>query len=198
MAGRKRKFSKEEMLEKGVVLFWKKGFHTCSTQDILDELQINKGTLYQTFQSKEHFFAMCIMYAEDQWLEKCTQRIDTSERPIEIIKEIILSNYKETVEQRAMGCLLGNTLIESAFVNEELKNLAAGYLEELKRLFTTGLQRAVALNQLPSETNVAAKADILLTLWNGINITKRMDRSDDELKQIINHTLISLNLTTND
>jgi TetR/AcrR family transcriptional repressor of nem operon len=194
MAGRKRKFTEEELLAKGVTLFWKKGYHACSTQDILTELDINKGTLYQTFQSKEHFFALCIRYAEDQWLETCTARIKVSESPLEIIEEIIISNCQQTQERRAMGCLLGNTLMENTFLNEELKNLAAHYLESLRTLFTLSIERAIMLHQLPSSTNVAATADILLTLWNGINITKRMNRSNQELKQIIQHTLNSLNL----
>ena len=44
---------KEKILEKSIVLFEKKGFSETSIQDIVDELNVTKGTFYYYFKSKE-------------------------------------------------------------------------------------------------------------------------------------------------
>lgn len=44
---------KEKILEKSIMLFEKKGFSETSIQDIVNELEVTKGTFYYYFKSKE-------------------------------------------------------------------------------------------------------------------------------------------------
>lgn len=195
MAGRKRKYTEQELITKGTILFWKKGFENCSTQEILSELDINKGTLYQTFGSKEHFFITCLKNAEDEWMVNFSKEIKHSEQPLILIKELLIANCVEDEDKRSMGCILGNTLMESSNGNEKLKTLSLHYLESLRHLFKEALTKGKALGMINESIETEEAADILLNLWNGINLTKRMNRSAQQLEGIVTHTLLSLQIS---
>ncbi|MEM9921565.1 MAG: helix-turn-helix domain-containing protein, partial [Bacteroidota bacterium] len=53
---RSKNFDRQEVLQKAVELFWQKGFHATSMQDLVDHLEINRGSMYNTFGGKEQLF----------------------------------------------------------------------------------------------------------------------------------------------
>ncbi len=42
-------FDESEVLNKATNLFWKKGYHATSIQDLVNHLGINRGSLYDTY-----------------------------------------------------------------------------------------------------------------------------------------------------
>jgi len=49
-------FNEEETLTKAMNLFWKKGYHATSVQDLVDYLGINRASLYCTYGGKKELF----------------------------------------------------------------------------------------------------------------------------------------------
>ena len=56
--GRPKNFSREEVLQKAIPLFWRRGFADTSLQDLEKATGVNKSGLYSEFASKEEIFAM--------------------------------------------------------------------------------------------------------------------------------------------
>jgi TetR/AcrR family transcriptional repressor of nem operon len=56
MAGRNPSYDLDEVLEKGISLFWRKGFHAVTISDIVNHTGINRFSFYEKFGSKEEFF----------------------------------------------------------------------------------------------------------------------------------------------
>ena len=58
---RTKQFCEIETLEKAVELFWNKGFHATSMQDLVSHLGINRASLYATYGDKSDLFkkALC-------------------------------------------------------------------------------------------------------------------------------------------
>ena len=57
---RTKQFNREEILEKALEIFWRKGFHATSMQDLVNFLGINRASLYDTFGGKKKLFLECI------------------------------------------------------------------------------------------------------------------------------------------
>lgn len=57
---RVKTFSREEVVEKAMRLFWEKGYESTSLSDLTEHLGIGKGSFYATFSSKEELFNLCI------------------------------------------------------------------------------------------------------------------------------------------
>src|SRR6201987_1406862 len=65
--GRPKKFSREEVLEKAMPIFWKRGFADTSLQDLERATGVNKSGLYTEFRDKEDLFVACLRrYLESQ------------------------------------------------------------------------------------------------------------------------------------
>src|SRR5258708_8198950 len=64
---RPKSFSREEVLEKALPVFWKHGFSDTSLQDLERATGVNKSGLYTEFRDKEDLFVACLRhYLESQ------------------------------------------------------------------------------------------------------------------------------------
>ena len=185
MAGRKAKYEQEVLLKKASEIFWEKGYSNCSTSDLLSALDINKGTLYNFFGSKQKLFIQCLSYLEDDSFNQVENNIKSSETPFDVIADIFYSICTEDEKKRQMGCVLGNTLIESANTNKELAAFAEQYLLRLKGLFLLGINSAISKGQVTINCSPDQAALVLLNFWNGIQITKRLPYTEKDLKGLI-------------
>src|ERR1700733_5824403 len=70
--GRPKNFSREEVLEKAMPVFWKHGFADTSLQDLERATGGNKSGLYTEFRDKEDLFVACLCHyletQEKRWL----------------------------------------------------------------------------------------------------------------------------------
>ena len=65
--GRPKNFSRGEVLEKAMPVFWKHGFADTSLQDLERATGVNKSGLYTEFRDKEDLFLACLRrYLENQ------------------------------------------------------------------------------------------------------------------------------------
>ena len=112
-----------------------------------------------------------------------------AENPLEFIKVFFLSMADRTSDQNQKGCYAGNTLVESSYVDEELKELAISLLKEFEVEFEKALKLAQEMGLLSEEKSPQVLANYLLNLWNGINVTLRMDPDKDSYKSMIEMNL---------
>src|SRR6202041_3357362 len=65
--GRPKSFSREEVLDEAMPVFWKHGFADTSLQDLERATGVNKSGLYTEFRDKEDLFLACLRhYLESQ------------------------------------------------------------------------------------------------------------------------------------
>src|ERR1700742_3700373 len=60
--GRPKNFSREEVLEKAMPVFWTHGFSDTSLQDLERATGVNKSGLYAEFRDKEDMFVACLRH----------------------------------------------------------------------------------------------------------------------------------------
>lgn len=64
---RPKEFDPNEALERAMLLFWEKGFQATSMRDLVQAMGINRGSLYDTFGSKEELYQAAIdRYCDEQ------------------------------------------------------------------------------------------------------------------------------------
>ena len=67
---RQTTFNKDQVLQDATSLFWKKGFHQTSIQDLVDTLGVNRASLYNTYQDKYGLFMSCYIAYRKQVLNQ--------------------------------------------------------------------------------------------------------------------------------
>lgn len=190
MAGRKKAFTEENVLQCAAAVFMVKGYEAASTEELLQAMKINKGSLYHNFGSKRNLFIRVLHFYSEKYVDGFARRLDESADPISEIRNSFLDvARKGTRATFSQGCFLGNTILEQACLDKELQKIAAGTLKKLERVYCKHIKQAQATRQLQTKAEPGTLARHLTNLWNGINITARMYSSSKELLPVINMNL---------
>lgn len=188
MAGRHKQFEEAEVLEKAMQLFWKKGYEATSTEELLHAMEINKGSLYNTFKSKKELFVRVVDFFGDFVLKHIEKVILSQENRIEGIKHLFRNICRDTPEDRERGCFLGNAVSELSNIDSDMERRAVARLRQMEDLFSKYLQQSKDEGYLKTETAVQVLALHLVNLWNGLYVTLRMSDMK-ELRDVIDMNL---------
>ncbi len=186
MAGRYKTFNEAKVVRRALDVFWAKGYEATSTQDLLKAMKLNKGSLYNTFNSKRELYILAIeAYAADS-LAKLKQDIDASEVPVNVVKDFIFSACEPCKpSDDDKGCFLVNAVTEMASLDKELAKKAARKLEKVEKLFLYAINTAIERQQLQLTVAPDVLSKFLINQWNGINMTRKMYKDKNELRKIV-------------
>ncbi|OHX64860.1 TetR/AcrR family transcriptional regulator [Flammeovirga pacifica] len=192
MAGRPKIFNREEVLDKSIQLFWEKGYEQTSTVELLKAVQLNKGSLYNEFNSKEELFIEGLKQLETKALNAFEDKLKTSDQPLNEIKLLFKSIIDSNNEDNCKGCILGNTIMEFAGQNPQIVKEASFYIVKLELLFEEYIEKAKNNEQFSSEHSSKDIAQYLINFWNGINVSRRVYQEASVLENMINFHLTIL------
>jgi TetR/AcrR family transcriptional repressor of nem operon len=186
MTGRPKIYDEQEVVTKARKVFWEKGYTAASTEEVLAAMGIGRGSFYLAFEGgKKELFEKAIKQFHRDSFEKFEKNVRESKEPLGPIREFFRSIAKDTVHTHKMGCLIGNTIVEMSLMDTYLEQEAILILKEVEELFATTIRKTQASGQLKNKTNPEMLARHLITLWNGLNITRRMYPDNAILQPLI-------------
>jgi len=162
--GRPKNFSREEVLEKAMPVFWKHGFADTSLQELERATGVNKSGLYTEFRDKEDLFVACLRH----YLESQGKRGLLTKEPLgwKNVETFLKNGPLSKGEQQ--GCFSVNSMREFAILPDE----AYGVVTENRAL----LQRLLAKNIEAEKPRMAASAiaEIVLSFFSGLCIERNL------------------------
>jgi TetR/AcrR family transcriptional repressor of nem operon len=175
-----------------VNLFWASGYEATSTEDLLDGMKINKGSLYHAFGSKKELFSRCLDFFASHSLKAIETKLKEAKSPVEGIRNFFLDLATANNQAHQNGCFMGNSLAELANIDKQLKEKAIANLMAMENLFYEYIEEAKKSRELKTKEDARMLARYLITLWNGINITRRMYPKKELLEPVIKMQLAVL------
>jgi TetR/AcrR family transcriptional regulator, copper-responsive repressor len=158
--GRPKGFSREEVLEKAMPVFWKHGFADTSLQELERATGVNKSGLYTEFRDKEDLFVACLRH----YLQSQGKRGLLTREPLgwKNVETFLKNGPLNKGEQR--GCFSVNSMREFAILPDE----AYGVVAENRKL----LERLLAMNIEAEKSRMApsAIAEMVLSFFSGLCI----------------------------
>jgi TetR/AcrR family transcriptional regulator, copper-responsive repressor len=162
--GRPKNFSREEVLEKAMPVFWSHGFSDTSLQDLERATGVNKSGLYTEFRDKDDLFLACLRH----YLKSQEKRGLLTREPLgwKNIETFLKNGPRNKGEQQ--GCLSVNSMREFAI----LPNEAYGLVTENRAL----LQHLLAMNIEAEKPTMApsAIAEMVLSFFSGLCIESNL------------------------
>lgn len=162
--GRPKNFSREEVLEKAMPVFWKRGFSDTSLQDLERATGVNKSGLYTEFRGKEDLFVACLR----RYLESQEKRGLLTKEPLgwKNVEAFLKNGPLNKGEQQ--GCFSVNSMREFAILPDEVY----GVVTENRAL----LQRLLAMNIEAEQPKTApsAIAEMVLSFFSGLCIERNL------------------------
>ena len=161
-------FDRSKALNKALALFWRKGYQATSLADLLAAMEIGRSSFYAAFTDKRTFFIECL----DLWAARTLDLIEHARAhrpPVDALQDFF---ERSVVTARGAtahwGCMLVNTVLEMAGVDEELAGRASHHLGEMQRVFQTCLRHAGATPARAEEL-----AAMLMLFNEGIRVSSR-------------------------
>ena len=168
-------FNHQQAVDKALLLFWRKGYQATSMSDLVDAMEISRSSFYSAFKDKRSLFLLCLdLFGERtcQVLQKARIQMAAIDA-LQFFFERHLSGPRP--QQASLGCMLVNTVLEMAGVDDELSDRASEHLVEMQNLFEDCLGDAGCQ---PEQAH--ALAGVLMLLNEGIRVAsrRRMKRQD--------------------
>jgi TetR/AcrR family transcriptional repressor of nem operon len=185
---RSKAFNKDEILFKALRLFWERGFHATSVDDLVDTLGISRSSLYATFGDKNKLFTLCLdtyRQESDRVLRELASQAPTA-------KDAIAAMFFPPEEGYRMGCFVCNSATELAQTNPEVASVVTGNREDMALLFTEIIERGKASNEFSNDLDAQALGLFFLNVSTGIQVGKKAGMSVEAFHSIVETSLLLL------
>ncbi len=184
-------FEYDVVLERATEQFWREGFEASSVQKLLDATDINRGTLYNSFGDKDTFFKSCV----DRYNGKLKAVIDATLGNKDLKADKALAAFfdvaivDQPTKQRVLGCLLVNSVCESIVWNADVQKLLKDSLNNIRKALAVRTRELEKGRQLAKGLNADKAADLLMTLYAGLNVQARSGKAPKQLGELAALTL---------
>lgn len=181
---RPREFDPEDALQTAIELFWEKGYHDASVDEVVKRSGVAKYGIYGTFGTKHELFKKALtQYAADrrQNIQGLLQKPDASLPEIRaFFKE---ATKLMTQKQQPAGCLVVNAGMELALRDPEIRDFVKDFFRGLAKILRRCLERAVEKGELKGSMDVAQLATYLVTEFQAALMLARTGYSRREIDQ---------------
>lgn len=175
MPGRIREFNEDKALESAAEVFWIKGYEGASTEDLLEAMELNKGSMYNAFGNKRELFIKVFNWFAGRSIQNLKDVFKKHGNPVNAIKEIFYAVAQSNDPlSNAKGCFYVNILGEMSGVDEDLAKIAQQKLLDVEALYYKELKKGIENGVVPGSLHAKTTAKYLVNLWSGLNITRRL------------------------
>jgi TetR/AcrR family transcriptional regulator, transcriptional repressor for nem operon len=187
----KKLTNKENLLSQGVQLLMQQGYHGTGLKEILDAVQIPKGSFYNYFSSKESFAAEVIQHYIAPFIEQLDNHLQNPKLDglsalktyfDELIVELEKAEFKG-------GCLLGNLMGEIGDTSALCQQSLQLAVHQYRDLLATGLKKAQLEGTIRMDKSADDMADLLVNTWQGALLRMKIEQSAEPIKQCCHNLL---------
>lgn len=190
---RVKQFDEHEVLTKAMELFWKKGFHATSMQDLVDHLGINRASIYDTYGGKRALFNKAFNEYRRLSLSSMRDFLDQYESTRDGIQALFEQAVHDSLnDPEQKGCMVVNSTTELLPTNDGLKDILTANKDHAIQIFVEYLQRGVDRGEISANKDLESIAGLLYTIYGGLRIVTKIDFDQDKLMQIIKTGMVVL------
>lgn len=180
---KQKDINRENLLNHGVALLMQQGYHGTGLQEILDAVQIPKGSFYNYFGSKENFAAEIIGHYIEPYLIQLQTCLNESENNALVAFERYLNEGIAELEKTQFkgGCLLGNLTGEIGDTSDICRDALQMALSRYRDVWETGFSRAQREGTIRCDKTAREMADLWVNAWQGALLRMKIEQSTKPL-----------------
>lgn len=181
-----KQIKKDRLLEQGVSLLMEKGYHATGLKEILDAVQIPKGSFYAYFNSKEQFAAEAISHYIEPFIQRLAGHLQNPELDGLAALKAYYTELIAEVEQTGFkgGCLLGNLMGEIGDTSPLCRDALLDAVERYSELQKIALERGQRAGTVRKDKSAKAMADLMLNGWQGALLRMKVEQSVEPLQAV--------------
>lgn len=170
---------RKKLLDQGVLLLTEQGYHGTGLKEILETVNIPKGSFYNYYGSKEEYCAQVISHYIEPFIQRLNSHLKNPQFDAltalkryyeELISEMEQSDYKG-------GCLLGNLMGEIGDTSEICRHALITAVERYRNIQQKALTHAQQEGTVRTDRSAKSMADLLLNNWQGALLRMKIEQS---------------------
>lgn len=180
--------TRDHVLAHAAALIRERGFRSTSIGDLLERADVQKGSFYYYFPSKEALGHAVL----DRWTEELRTRLldfltsPDGPPPLERIGSVLEGFVAEVQASNCRGgCPFGNLAIELADVHEGFRERLSSAFSELSAAFANLLERARRNGELRADCDPKALGEFLVASIEGGILLAKVHKSCDTLATVL-------------
>ncbi len=180
---RPKEYDRDDLLDRSVELFRRQGFNGTSTAELVEELGVNRKSMYAEFGSKQGLFEATLAHYDRNHLTRVLSPIEAPDAGIDAIAAAF-EGYASEADGWAVGrgCLMANTAVERAALDPSSGEFAAAYLARITAGFRHALSNAVADGDLREDADLDGLAGFLTTALVGVAASLRAEAPPEQVR----------------
>jgi len=168
---RPQKFNEQQVINKAMMVFWEHGYSGASIGQLLDEMAISRGTLYNSVGDKDALFKRCLEAYSGLVDQLFSGTLLNVAKPAQQRMGSFLQLSFADSDMSKLGCLMVNTLCEDDRVVCDVKHLSSTVLTKMEAGFERcflDVQEAASMKLSPQTA-----ASIMATQIKGARVRQR-------------------------
>ncbi|MCA6067938.1 TetR/AcrR family transcriptional regulator [Chryseobacterium sp. RG1] len=190
---RTKEFNEDQVLDKAIEIFWHKGYHGTSAQDLVNYLGLSRSSIYDTFGDKQKLFVASLKKYQKQSQDQIVALFEASENTKETLHSIFKQAVLESLEDRiTKGCFMVNTSIELAMHDPEIAKIVQNNTKTMEDIFTKALQKGQDSGQVSKNMDAKTLARFIFNNYSGIRVLARTGEADKQVYDDIVKAILSV------
>jgi TetR/AcrR family transcriptional regulator, transcriptional repressor for nem operon len=178
-------FDEEEVLQKAITLFQRKGYEATSVQDIVDTLCINRASLYDTFTDKRTLFLSALRKYQQLQCESNGAFLSQTDSVRQKIEFVFRQNICQmTVNPACQGCFLVNAAVELSANDREVAELVRQNRITMEENIRLWIEDGQTSGEISASHSPETLARFLVNTINGMSVMVKTGATQAELEQI--------------
>jgi len=172
------KYNKEEIIKKGVELFWSKGYHNLGVDEICRTTGMTKGAFYNSFKSKEQFLLTTIENYGNFIGEHLQSLLnDNTLKPFERLLHMYKTMLEAQTKNRHMGCFVNNTMSELGSLNANVASSTSEQFNKFLNAIEPTVREAQRNQELIEGIDSMVLTKIIHTTFFGVLTTTKSSKT---------------------
>ncbi|MGH6689492.1 MAG: TetR/AcrR family transcriptional regulator [Gammaproteobacteria bacterium] len=183
---RPREFEHDVVLDRAMRVFWSRGYEATSVQDLVDQMGIQRGSLYATFGDKRALFLAAIDRYDRVVTAKLLAALDEPGSGLEAIRRFFQLKVEWAVAaHRPRGCLVTNSATELAPRDRKTASRVGAVLGKIEAAFERAVVRAQASGEVDPARDPRALARFLTSSAQGLSVMAKTSPERAMLEDIV-------------
>jgi AcrR family transcriptional regulator len=189
MAGTKQ-FDEDEVLDRALLLFWRRGFGATSMQDVAQATGVLRGSLYHAYGDKQALFLRVFGRYRARYLASLRELLaaPTAEEALRRYLRFAIDMVTAVDDDEVTrGCLTTKTATDETAMDDAIRAALRGLLDDAQAMLADRLAQPDAAGRLALPP--AAAARLITTTTRGMVVLERVYRDVAQLEAVADDVL---------
>ena len=174
-------------------VFWERGYHATSVQDLMKAAGIQKQSLYCAFGDKRSLFLKCLNLYTKQTLLEIQRMLNETDSALGGIERVMrFATQAPNSKNCPPGCLMANTALELGLDDPGVAEKIRRMFRAIEKMLAAAVRRAQAQGEISKNLDCVAIGQGLANTISGIRILEKTGASKRQVRTVVETALAAI------